>query len=335
MISNSKTTVVDVGARYGKHPSWSGFGGDLLYFAFEPDSEEAERLRQKNNQVGFEVVESALAREEGERDFYITKHRGYCSFYKPDPESRWFKRDRPGEGQIESVIRVQTSSLDSFANSRAIAIDFLKIDSEGSELEILQGSEQQISTNVLGIRCEVHFQLCYKNQPLFSEVFNYLIDKNFFLLNIDYFGRGVPSNSLFRNPNPLVPDNQRYGTLIGTDMVLLKNYDWVCKHFTSGESSQLAYTTLKYAYFCLLNNAPDVALETLRIFIKENKGKFAEVVKESRLYQSLRRTCIEYLGQYRVNPETQEWELARSLSQDIFEVEIEAGNKYWELIQRL
>jgi hypothetical protein len=42
---NDLTVVADIGARYGIHPSWNGFDAPLRYVAFEPDTEEAERLR--------------------------------------------------------------------------------------------------------------------------------------------------------------------------------------------------------------------------------------------------------------------------------------------------
>ncbi|MCC3405804.1 MAG: FkbM family methyltransferase [Microcoleus sp. PH2017_10_PVI_O_A] len=326
----STTIVVDVGGRYGMHPSWSGFAGELLYLTFEPDPEEAQRLRKYNSRSGFEVVELALAKAEGERDFYITKHRGYCSFYPPNLDSEWFKRYRPGEGEIESVIRVKTSSLDSWASSRNIDIDFLKIDTEGSELEILEGAEKQISSNVLGLRVELLFEEIYKNVPLFPEIFNHLKARDFFLINFDYFGRGVPRHALFRNPNPLVPDNDRYGTLIGTDGVWLRKYDWVRDRY-KGESLELA--TLKYAYFCILNSATDVALDTLMSFVGTHN--FSPATVETKIYRALRRICTEYLGRYRVNPEDVQWNAARSTLKEIFNVELEAGNKYWELIQNL
>lgn len=335
-LSKSTTCVVDVGARYGMHPSWLGFSGELLYLAFEPDREEAERLRQNNKQPGFEVIETALGKKEEEREFYITKHRGYCSFYKPDINSEWFKKYRPGEGEIESIVSLKTCSLDTVAITREIKIDFLKIDTEGSELDILQGADKELEFNVLGIRCEVHFQACYENQPLFPAIHNNLLEKDFFLLNFDYFGRGLPVSPLFGNPNPLLPDNQRYGILIGTDAVFLKKYEKICDHYMNlKEQEELAYSTLKYSYFCFLNNAPDLAIDTLLKFIETKNTNFNEEVKGSILYKSLMRICIEYFGQYRVNPKSSEWELARYLSKKIFNLELEPDHNYWKLIQAL
>ena len=49
-----ETVVLDAGARYGIHPTWNNFGGELRYIMFEPDPAESTRLRtkyQKNSSV--------------------------------------------------------------------------------------------------------------------------------------------------------------------------------------------------------------------------------------------------------------------------------------------
>jgi len=286
-----------------------------------------------HSQPGFEVIETALAREAGERDLYITKHRGYCSFLEPDLESEWFRRYRPGEGEVESVVRVKTCSVDEFASARRLDVDFLKVDTEGTELEVLQGAARQLSSTVQGIRVNVNFQACYRNHSLFPEVHDYLVAKGFFLLNLDYFGRGVPRNGLFRKPDPLSQDDLRYGILIGTDGVWLKHYDRLCEQYKTEERG-LAYATLKYAYFCMLNYAPDVGFDTLLNFVRDRNGVFGSEVIGSELYRALRRACAQFLGNYRVYPDFQ-WDLARSFLKTIFGLELEAGHKYWELIQRL
>ncbi len=111
-MSDVTTVVVDAGARYGVHPSWEHFGGELLYLAFEPDADEARRLKEASTNPGVEVVNLALAGRRGTRTLNITKHRGYCSFLEPDPNAEWFKRYRPGEGEIEKRIDIEADTID-------------------------------------------------------------------------------------------------------------------------------------------------------------------------------------------------------------------------------
>ncbi len=56
MIDSIRTIVLDAGGRYGLHPSWKPFTGELLYYLFEPDSEEARRLRKKYTHRSDEII---------------------------------------------------------------------------------------------------------------------------------------------------------------------------------------------------------------------------------------------------------------------------------------
>lgn len=329
----STTTVIDAGARYGIHPSWNNFKGDIMYYAFEPDKEEAQRLAKLNKDKNYHMIDKALAKETGERDFFITKHKGYCSLLELDQNNEWFKKYRPGEGKVVKKTKVKTISIDEFVTEKKTQLDFLKVDTEGTELEVLEGASNQLENSIMGIRCNVDFQPNFKGQALFSDIHNYLLKKGFFLLNLDYFGYGVPRNTLFRKPDPLSQENLRYGTIIGTDAVWLKDYDEKFEQ-TKTNSENAAYTTLKYSYFCLLNNAPDVGIDVLLDFIKNKKGKFSASVKKSKIYKSLKYAYAELLGRWRVCPD-QQWKLIQRVFKDVFELELKQGSEYWELLEKL
>src|ERR1700739_3851428 len=92
--TNDTTIVADVGARYGMHPSWSGYEAPLHYIAFEPDSEEATRLRgiyQNKKTFCNEWLEASLDKQIVQRDFHLLKHRGLSSCLKPDLTSECFR----------------------------------------------------------------------------------------------------------------------------------------------------------------------------------------------------------------------------------------------------
>ena len=48
MVKNLKTTILDVGGRYGIHPTWKKFSGEKKIFLVEPDKEEYNRLKKKS-----------------------------------------------------------------------------------------------------------------------------------------------------------------------------------------------------------------------------------------------------------------------------------------------
>ena len=175
---NGVTTVADVGARYGIHPSWNGYDAPLRYIAFEPDPEEAGRLRGVYESTPFftyEVLETALDKQSGRRDFpHLLKHRGLSSCLKPDLKSECFRHLKPGQATIEKIIKVETERGDDAFARLEVVPDFLKIDTEGTEQDVIEGCEQLLSNGVLGIRSSCNFQPCYIGQRLFSHSHDYL-----------------------------------------------------------------------------------------------------------------------------------------------------------------
>ncbi len=325
------TTVIDAGARYGIHPTWEKFNGELLYLAFEPDKEESERLSRLNTRKDYEVINCALDNIQGEKNLHIAKHRGCSSFLLPDDEKEWFGSYRVGQGDVESVVKVKTVTIDSFAEERGLEIDFIKVDTEGTELEVIEGGRDQLRRHIMGIRTTAYFQADYKGQRLFPEMQNFLKENGFYLLNLDYFGRGVPALELFRSPDPLSPDFERYGTLRGVDGVWLKEIDFILGNRVKHQ--KMAVEMLKYAYFCLLNNAPDVGLNALLIGINEHGINF-DTTTNSRLYKDFRKVCARYLGRWRVYPDYS-WLKAKDIFKTIFHIELLEGHEFWEMYQSL
>lgn len=329
---SEETSVIDAGARYGMHPSWWDFKGPMRYVAFEPDQEEADLLAKNNQRPDYEVHAVALSDAVEERDLYLTKHRGICSFLKPDYTGFWFRDFNPEAGVIESVIRVNTTTIDLFAKERDLAVDFLKVDTEGTEFYVIKGADEQLREHALGVRTGVYFNPCYKGQPLFGDIQDFLMERGFFLLNIDYHGYGFPRNNLFRKPDPMMPENHRYGVLISSDGVWLKHLDLVVERFQADKRA-LALAMLKYAWFCLLNNAPDMAVEVVERHVTEH-GDFPADVREGDLYKSLRRAMAAFMGRWRVCPDAM-WREVRESYQKLFGIELQGGSGYWQQIRSL
>lgn len=323
---NDLTVVADIGARYGIHPSWNGYDAPLRYVAFEPDAEEAGRLRglyRDTRHFRYEVLETALDRTKGQRDFHLLKHRGLSSCLKPDLGSECFRHLKPGQAEIERIVKIETERGDDVFARLGVVPDFLKVDTEGTEQDVIEGCARLLSEGVLGLRVSCNFQPCFIGQRLFSDSHAYLMDRGFVLLNLDYKGFGYPRLGLFRKPDPVESEDHRYGILVAADAVWIRRPEALSAE-RSGDEETIA--RLKLAAFCLFNNAPDVGIDLLRE--SAEAGRLGALVKETRLYRMLRLKAARFLGRYRTVPDEQ-WERVRGLFRTIFGEPLAGGSDYY------
>jgi FkbM family methyltransferase len=67
-------------------------------------------------------------------------------------------------------------------------VDFLKLDAQGAEFMILQAAERTLSQTAV-VHCEVEFSPIYAGQPLFCSVYEYLMSRDFELIDLLIPGR--------------------------------------------------------------------------------------------------------------------------------------------------
>lgn len=181
--------VLDVGARDGFESFWSETYADQVEFiGFEPDKEECEKLNKSLDRNG-RIYPVALHRDKQERLFYRTAFVDSSGFYQPNDAmvSRFLDHISL---KVVDTEEMATQDMDSFAAEHGLErIDFIKLDVEGAELDVLEGAEDLLSNSVLGLRLEVLFIESRKGQPLFSDIEIFLREKGFALFELCPFRR--------------------------------------------------------------------------------------------------------------------------------------------------
>ena len=177
---NNKIVIVDVGCRWGFADKFTNNPNDFMIFGFDPDHEECERLNNSYNSNYISVIPMGLSSTSGEKVLYLTKEPACSSLYKPDP---YLTSNYPAfhcEIEMGKTV-VETTTLDQWVNAAELNyIDYLKIDTQGSELDILKGGEKILKT-VRAIELEVEFNPMYIGQCLFHEVDEFLRRHGFML----------------------------------------------------------------------------------------------------------------------------------------------------------
>jgi FkbM family methyltransferase len=256
---NSPTVVLDAGGRYGIHPSWKPFTGDLLYFIFEPDGEECKRLKKKykSKKDKVHVVRCALSDKKEKLVLNYFQNKAMSSVFKRNPVSPLFTEGsgRESEVLITSSESIKATTIDLFCSEKNICLDFLKLDTEGGEFAILMGAINQLQNHLLGLRCEVSFDSVFEGAAGFSAIHELMLSNNFILINLDYDGRGDYQNKF-------VNVGGKYGILSTTDAVWMLRPEYFLSNLNTNNKN-LGVSVMKYSAFALLNSAQDLALKIL------------------------------------------------------------------------
>ena len=192
LLNKNKILALDVGAQ-------GGFNSDNFlpekYNVFfkpilvEPLKEEAEKLRKENEYV----IANGLWSKSIKKEINILGNRlGSSSMYQPDPnlfDLHNIKKKDYINYKITNKVEVQCETLADSLNSLSIQkLDYLKIDTQGAELEILKGIG---NFRPLIIKIESHIHSMYKEVPNWSELINFLYKLNYIV--IDWKGIGSHS----------------------------------------------------------------------------------------------------------------------------------------------
>ncbi|WP_431857365.1 FkbM family methyltransferase [Azospirillum sp.] len=179
--------IVDIGAA-DLGPGTDPYHALLAYenvtvFGFEPNQ---EKCRQRNADAprGRKYFPQFVG-DGSRRVFHATQNPFTSSLYRPDDGvlSCFQRMDLP----VVATEEVDTVRLDDVAEIGAV--DFLKIDVQGAELDVLRGAGRILS-NTLVIHTEVEFIPIYASQPLYSDIDVFLRGHGFLLHKfIDVFSR--------------------------------------------------------------------------------------------------------------------------------------------------
>ena len=188
-LNDKKILALDVGAQ-------GGFNSDNFFakkyniffepILVEPIKSEAKKLNVNNKYV----IEGGIWSKQTKKKIYILNNRlGSSSMYQPEPSYfsvHGIKKKDYKNYEITETVEIECNSLDtSLKNLKIEQLDYLKIDTQGAELEILSGIG---AYRPLLIKVEAHIFSMYKEVPCWSELLNYLHKLNYIV--IDWKGIG-------------------------------------------------------------------------------------------------------------------------------------------------
>lgn len=188
----------DVGANDGSSMfDYTNDPSNVVY-AFEPTKELAAKLRERgSNRPNYVVVEKAVADYCGTSTFYISGQADWgCSSLNNFSEN--LDKTWPGrtDFKVTDSYEVEVITLKDFVEANSITqIDYLHVDVQGKDLEVLMGLGDKLSIVKEGVieMPTSHETKLYKDQKyLESDAINFLEKAGFQILNVE-------PNDAFRN----------------------------------------------------------------------------------------------------------------------------------------
>ena len=179
LLLNEKIVALDVGAQGGFNENifpkkYNDFFSPIMV---EPIKDEADKLKKKN----YKVISKGLWSNNCVKKLYIMKKRlGSSSLYKPNKDAYALydlKKKNYPSFEVSNEIDIECTTIkESLNNLNIKKLDFLKIDTQGAEIEILKGLGNYLP---LLLKIEVQIVPMYENIPDWSELINHLYKLNY------------------------------------------------------------------------------------------------------------------------------------------------------------
>lgn len=187
----------DVGANHGdQFLNLVTSNPNVKVFAFEPTPELQNIIEYKiQNLPNYELIKAAVSDYEGVSEFNVAGQSDWgCSSllkFSKKSETEWIGRD---DFKVTQKINVNVIRLDNFIEKNNIkSIDYLHIDTQGSDLNVLKGLGDKIKIVKRGVmEAASKKDILYENQNTVEECIQFL-EKNNFLIE------KVESNDQFDN----------------------------------------------------------------------------------------------------------------------------------------
>lgn len=243
LLDDERICLVDVGAAGGLAKRWWAIARALHVVAFEPDA-RSNAAYDAPPQAKVTVVNRAAGADERDAQLYLTRKPRCSSLYVPNRDV--VKRyPNPERFDVLGTSVIACTTVDDALARVDVQMDFIKIDTQGTELDVLRGAKRSLAT-CLGIEVEVEFQQLYAGSAVFRDIDAYISECGFEIFDL--------RRTFLTRDSATIPISQRKGQLVFGDALYFPNWESVASR------KQI----IKLAALMLIYGFADVVLEIVR-----------------------------------------------------------------------
>jgi FkbM family methyltransferase len=249
----------------------------IVHVLYEADEACARKMIEENKNGNFHILPYCLGERDQPGKIFITKNAYASSNLEPSSDYSKYYCELHLDGEVDGVMLqnavydvvygndnsvaevrdVNIRTLDSLMKAGEAPLgpapDFLSLDTQGSELNILKGGAQTFHDHCVALATEVEFHPMYKGQPLFSAIFDFALRHGFHFVGFTYLQE--------ISPNRLPLGARAKGVLAFGDALFFRNIDSV--RSIARSQNELYLMLLKLAFIALNFGHLEFALKAL------------------------------------------------------------------------
>jgi len=181
--------LVDVGASEAPPANWRSLAGQSIYLGFDPDSRELRENSGEYFSKALIVDEAVTAAPGANRTKFFLTHSPYCSStLRPNQEGLqpYLFSDLFA---VEREVEVSATTLNSVIERLGLpGIDWLKLDTQGIDLQLYQSVVDERRAHVLAVDVEPGLIDAYHGEDLFVDTHAALVREGFWLSDLRVAG---------------------------------------------------------------------------------------------------------------------------------------------------
>lgn len=237
----ARLSIHHVGGRDGsrRFPALNSFETDIVNVLYEADRSAITEMEQQVKLLeSQQIIISACVGPSNETVSFYQLWNSAASSYLP--VSSDFRNNYAflTEDVLDyddaawdpvSVVDLDTISLDCLIldDRKAPPPDFLSINTQGSECEILKGAKALMSRNVLAVQTEVSFPKIYERQASLDEITDVLKQAGFRIALLNQHGLRGHGFNLFGKPTRTPIGLRGGGSVIQADAIYIKDPQFI------------------------------------------------------------------------------------------------------------
>ena len=178
--------LVDIGASFQPFEPFQSLLPAATYVGFDPDRREIHERRGEDLHR-YIMVNKAVVPDRGMETvrFFLTKHPACSSTLRPNPDTlgHYFNARR---FEVIDQVEAEAVTLDeALAALRLSHVDWLKLDTQGTDLRLIESIEPRVANRIMAVDAEPGFDRYYEGEDTFVDLHRRMAERGFWLADLD------------------------------------------------------------------------------------------------------------------------------------------------------